>query len=161
MSGLILIQSDWKFTSDSFGFIWIGISDRVGLIFMYFWTNEIQNVSRIGSDWFTLARIQISVWFGIVLIQSDLIRGFYPNESERIQSKFSIRMNQSQSRHDWFTIYVNQSSDWFELNIRFRSIRVQIDSDSFGLKIYSGFVRNSSDWLGMDSYPKLSIFLRI
>ena len=34
-------------------------------------------------------------------IEFDSIREFYPNESERIRSKFSIRMNHNQSEH-WF-----------------------------------------------------------
>ena len=48
-------------------------SDWVGLIINGFKTNEIQNNFWIGSGWFALARIQISEWFGIVLIGSEWI----------------------------------------------------------------------------------------
>ena len=73
-------------SSDFFGLIWIenlvsdsiGLmsrikSDKVGLIFDCFLSDEIQNVSRIGSEWFSLARIQISEWIGILLIVLEWI----------------------------------------------------------------------------------------
>ena len=88
------IHSDWKlirFRIDSgsyglkiyFGFVRIHSDRNLGLnvlIFKLFSTNEIQNVFRIGSYWFALARIQMSEWFGIVLIGLEWIpiRNFRP-----------------------------------------------------------------------------------
>ena len=43
--------------------------------------------------------------------QSDSIHNFYPKESERIRSKFSIRMNQNQSGHGLIFIPMNHCSD--------------------------------------------------
>ena len=51
VSRLTLIHSHWKFTSVSFGFIQIEVSDWAGLIFKRFSINEIQNVFRIDSHW--------------------------------------------------------------------------------------------------------------
>ena len=102
VSGLILIHSNWKFTSYSFGFIWTEVSDWIGLSRIKFQAIFNKLDSKFFSDWFALARIQISEWFGIALIQSD-----------------SIQMNPNQSEH-WFTRIGNQSvsglilihSDW-------------------------------------------------
>ena len=70
--------SDWfgliwiaNLVSHSFEFIRIDVSELIGLIFNRFSSNEIQSVFRIGSEWFVLARIQISEWIGIVLIGSE------------------------------------------------------------------------------------------
>ena len=46
---------------------------RFELIFDRFSSNKIQNVFQIGSEWFALARIQISEWIGKVLIGSEWI----------------------------------------------------------------------------------------
>ena len=70
----VRIHSGWKLVfglvpipSDScLGLNWIG-----GSIFYRFSLNEIQNVYRIDSEWFALARIQVSEWNGIVLIGSE------------------------------------------------------------------------------------------
>ena len=74
-------KSDWcgliwiaNFVSDWFGFIRIDVLELIGLsriVFDRFSLNEIQNVFRIGSEWFVLARIQISEWIGILLIDSE------------------------------------------------------------------------------------------
>ena len=61
----VWIDSDWKFSSDSLEFIRID--------FKCFSTNEIETIYWIGSNLFALARIQISKWFGIVLISSEWI----------------------------------------------------------------------------------------
>ena len=98
--------------------------------------------------------------------ESDLIRNFYPNESERIQSKILIRMNQNQSGQEFIFkfeilkpniqsewIWINQKTDSFELKITsfsdwFWFIRIEnlllILSDSFRLKS-----RIESDWDGL------------
>ena len=47
------------------------------MIFDRFSSNEIQNVFRIGSEWFALARVQISEWIGIALIDSESISIWY------------------------------------------------------------------------------------
>ena len=73
MSRLILIDSDWKFTSDSFGFILIEVSDWVGLIFKRFSRNEIQNVFWIG---FWLIRIGSDTNIGIIRNRWIPIRNF-------------------------------------------------------------------------------------
>ena len=64
-----------------------------------------------------------------------------PNESEVIFQPEWIKINPNELE----SIRVSQFSNWFELNIRFKSIRVRIDSDSVGLKIYFGFIRIHSD----------------
>ena len=78
----------------------------------------------------------------IILTQSETSIRMNPNELEvNFQSEW-IRIK---PETDWFSITTNQCSDRFELNIRFRSSRVRIDSDSFGLRVYLGFVRIHSD----------------
>ena len=62
--------------SDWFGFIPINLSEFIGLSpidFSPFFIKRVTNVFRIGSEWFALARIQISEWIAIVLIVSELI----------------------------------------------------------------------------------------
>ena len=81
--GLIWIDSDWKFGLDQseFGLIRIG-SDSFALLtglnrirldrfFYRFSSNDLHNVFQIGSEWFELARTQISELIGIVLIGSE------------------------------------------------------------------------------------------
>ena len=70
-----------------------------------------------------------------------------PNESIiNFQFKW-IKINLSS---DWFSNRKNHCSNWFGLKIRFRSIQVQIDSDSFRFKIYFRFIRiEVSDWVGV------------
>ena len=72
--GIILFEySVWINPSSDFNSILFSVygllprikSDWVGSIFYRFSSNEIQNVFRIGSEWFALARIQISKWIGI------------------------------------------------------------------------------------------------
>ena len=71
------IDSDWKL---GFGLVRINLDCRLGLngigsdwCFYRFLSKELQNVFRIGSEWFALAWIQISDWIGIVLIGSEWI----------------------------------------------------------------------------------------
>ena len=59
--------------SDSIGYFPRIKSDQIGSIFDRLSSNELQNVFRISSEWFTLAQIQISDWIGIVLIGSEWI----------------------------------------------------------------------------------------
>ena len=75
--GKILIENLVLDCSDSFALISRNESDQVGLIFDSFSSNDVQNVFRIGSEWFELARIQISEWIGIVLIGSEIISTRY------------------------------------------------------------------------------------
>ena len=61
-------------SSDRFGLIRIVArikSDKVRSIFYRFLSNELQNIFRIGSEWFALAQIQISECIGIILIGSE------------------------------------------------------------------------------------------
>ena len=44
---------------------------------------------------------------------------------------------------------LNSNPHSFRLKIRFKSIPVQIDLDSFGLNIWIGCVRIYSDWIGL------------
>ena len=68
--------------------------------------------------------------------QFDLILDFYPNESERFRSKFSIRMNQNQSGHG---LIFNSNKSVFGL------IRIQLDW-IFGLvQSVSGLILIHSD----------------
>ena len=162
MSGLILIHSDWKFTSNSFGYIQIEVSDWFGLIFKRFSTNKIQNVFRIGSDWSALSRIHISEWFGIFLIGSVWIsiQNFRQGSKGLFSQNYSdsIRFNPNESKvnfqSEW--IRINPATDWSKTNIQSESIRtlihsdwksigVRIDSDSLGLKIYFKLVQIHAD----------------
>ena len=69
--GFIRIDSDWKLGLDQSELRLIRIEN---LVLDWFGSlNELQNVFRIGSEWFTLARIEISEWIGIVLIGSEWI----------------------------------------------------------------------------------------
>ena len=136
---LILIHSDWKFTSDSFGlnilfnqsvsdwfvFIRIEVSDLIGLSRVNFQPFFIKRVLKRFSDWFGLIRIR-SDSFGFIWIHSDRSLGL-----SRVNFKaFFIKW-------DW-----KRFSDWHGL--------IRIGSD----KVF-GMIRNSSDWLGMNSYPKI------
>ena len=72
---LFRIDLDWKL---GFGMNWIHSDCCLGLIRIRsdrFFTvfHQLQNVFRIGSEWFALAQIQISEWIGIVLIGSEWI----------------------------------------------------------------------------------------
>ena len=167
VSVLILIHSDWKFTSNSFGLISIGSDtdirmnrnsfDWLGMNFYtklsnrnsfqanqkysesfwylyssqcesirsirktfwisdwifsldqsvsdWFWFIPIENLLRIRSDWFPLARIQISEWIGIALIGWEWISignfrigiHFEPIRTIPNHSDICIRANANQS----------------------------------------------------------------
>ena len=119
---------------------------------------------------------------------------FNPNESEWTRRPIDLIVNRIFNPNESESIRTLIQSDW-------KSIHIRIDSDSFGLQIYFGFIRievsdwiwlrrinfqaffnkrnskrfsdwveliriasdtdigiirNSSDWLGMNSYPKFS-----
>ena len=66
--------SDWSKPNSQSEPIWIiPTLNWVWLIFDRFSSNDIQNVFRIGLEWFALARIQILEWNGIVLIDLEWI----------------------------------------------------------------------------------------
>ena len=95
----IITTLDWfglirneNLVSDWFGFIWIDVSELIGLSRIDFWPFFIkrdQNVFRIGSEWFTLARIHISEYFWLIgnefqsdtfarVVSSDLMKVWKP-----------------------------------------------------------------------------------
>ena len=64
--------SDWSKLNFQSELIWI-VPTLGSFVFDRFLSNETQNVFRIGLEWFALARIQISKWIWIVLIDSEWI----------------------------------------------------------------------------------------
>ena len=117
-SDLGLIQTKFSIriipTLDSFGLLPRIKSDWFGLMFNRFSSNETQNVFRIGSGWFALARIQISEWIGIVLINWEWISIRY------FRQGYSLNPNQSNFHwlnqwfafsliHQWKNIFTDKS----------------------------------------------------
>ena len=111
-------------------------SDLVQLIFYRFSLNEIQNVEyKTPSDSF----------------QSNLNK----SELELISTEFSIRMN---PRSKWFKFILIEDSNWTGMNridlhlTDLHRMRSKIFFYWFGDRLW-----NSSDSLGLNSNPKLSL----
>ena len=128
------IDSDCKLCSCWFRFIRIDALDWIRLSWIDFWpffTNEIQNVLWIGSEWFALARIQISEWIEIVLIDSELIsiryfRQGYEKKFWILFDAYWLKIIPIQSE----LIRINLSSDWSEPNFQSKQIRrINIERD--------------------------------
>ena len=157
-----------RIVSDSFGlkiyFKLVRIhSDRsLGLIRINFQAFFNKRDSTRFSDWFGLIRLVSDTYFGMIRnifywfelnfypkLSPGIKRALFPKlvrlnllQSERIRSKFSIRMN--------------PDTEWCKTNIQSETIRALIHSDwksihfrivsySFGLKIYFKLVRIHSD----------------
>ena len=122
----------------------------VGSIFNRFSLNEIQKVFRIGSEWFELARIQISKWIGIVLIGSELIPIRYFRQGRLIKNgQKSIRLNPINPETS-IRINLNQSETKFSIRINPNHPDLGINRIDSDWKLGFGLVRIHSDcclWL--------------
>ena len=81
--------------------------------------SEVQHVFWISSEWFALARIQISEWIGIVLIGSDCI-GIVLISSEWIPIRYFRQGEivkkyffQTSIIHQWI-LFVKERKSWLE-----------------------------------------------
>ena len=106
--GLILIHSDWKFTSDSFRFMWIKVSDWIGLSGINLQAFFNKRDSKRFSDWFGLIRIDFYTDIGMIRNSSDWLGlNSYPKLSPGfgisfVEKRWKINPSQSYSIRDFY-----------------------------------------------------------
>ena len=173
---MIRIDSDWKLGLDQSELGLIRVENLVSNWFLF--------IRIVASDWSGLGRIdflpffikrvtkRFPDWFGMIRIGSDMDIGMNRNSSDwlgmnsyptRTNSDWEFSLDQSELglisvenlASNWFGFIQIVVSDWFGLG--------RIDFLPFFMKQVTkrfsdvfGMNRNSSDCLGMNSYPILS-----
>ena len=114
------IDSDWKFTVDSFGFIRVEVSNGIGLNRINFQVFFNKRDWKRFSDWFGLIRIGTDTDIGMIQNISDSIR-FNPNESDSI-------LNESAVNFQFAWIRINPDTDLI-FGLALAKVRIESHSE--------------------------------